>query len=430
MPHGPVMRLARGTLRLQPILEALFQIVQNGGQVGGNGLGADAHAVGGLFQQGAHGAAGAAHLTLQAGQLGAQLTARSLRVGGGFACQTLQHVQLAAQSLQGVHLVAQRAAWLQLAHNAAGLLAGKHAAKIDAALHVAGLAAHDAADVVPHVPVAHGGPVDAGPQHAAVGSRNAAYIGGVGDGFGSGEGVHGDVRHAHLVLLHRGVHAGVVLAISHYAVIFSHDTADEMTAVHNAPHVAVLHDAGNLVAARDAAHPIRAADHTGKADVLQQSCVDTGHTAHGGAAALRHDGAGDGQIVHFTTFLHIPEQPLHRAVLFQMEPGNGVVLALKHPAESGNARKLCAGYIHIRVQHHSSLLAPAVQTAVFRQLEQILRRGNVNSFLVRLLGQSAQGQAGQRHAYRQQDRADFRQFRFQAQRLLSQWPRPRWSRAG
>ena len=152
-------------------------------------------------------------------------------------------------------------------------------------------------------------------------------------------------------------------------MVFSHNAADKVTAVHNAPCVAVLHDAGDFVAARDAAHPIRAADHAGKADVLQQSCVDTGHAAHGGAAALRRDGAGDGQIVHFTTFLYIPEQPLHRAVLLQMEPGNGVMLALKHPAEGGNARKLRAGYIHIGVQHHGAMLAPAVQTAVFRQLK-------------------------------------------------------------
>lgn len=142
-----------------------------------------------------------------------RLLPAALGVIAGAIDQRLQGLQLTAQLLQGVLGVKQCAAGLHLAHDAAALFAGVDRAVVDAALDIAGLAAHDAADVITDVQVAHGAAVEAGADHAGGGTSDTANVGDVSGILGANQIVQRQLREVDFVLVDGGVDVGVVAAL-------------------------------------------------------------------------------------------------------------------------------------------------------------------------------------------------------------------------
>ena len=313
----------------------------------------------------------------------------------------MQHIQLVGQLLQRVLRVKQRTARLHLAHDAAALLAGVDCAVVDAALDIAGLAAHDAADVVANVLVANGAAVQAGAENARGRARDAADIGDVRRTLGADQIIQRQLRKVDFVLVDSGVDAGVVAAVDDNAAVLAYDAADKVRAVDAAAGGAAVDRAAVEVGARDAAHDGRARGNTLEPAIDERTGVAAHDAAHGGAAARRHRAAAHSQIVHHAASLDVAEEARHRAIVHKAQAADGVVVAIKRAAEAGDTSKVHAGQVKVGVQVDGAALAPGVQAAVLDQLQQVIHAVDGDRHLFGLLpfcpdGQGQHQQQGQR----------------------------------
>ena len=372
------------------------------GQVGeGHLLGADADAVCQLVQQAVHRRVGGVYLVLQLVQLSGQLAGGSRRIPVGLVHQPLQGVQFPLQLLQGIGAVLQNAGRLHLPHNAATLLAGMDGAVVHAAFDVARLAACNAAYIVADVVIPHIAPVHAGPDDTGRTAGHTAHVGDVGGALGLEQVFHRQVFQFHFVLAHGGVDVGQIGAPGHHPVVAAGHAADKMVAVHAAADRAPGNNAVGGVGARNAAHLVGAGHGALKTAGVDGAGVFPGNAAHFRPGPARLHRAGDGGLPHGAFGLDVTEQPLHAAVGGQGQAADGVAAALPQAAEAGNAGKSGAGQVDVRVQIYDLVPAPAVQTAIFRQLEQVVGVGEMDG-VVPVLRKDRRGQAGEQKGGAQQ----------------------------
>ena len=327
---------------------------------------------------------------------------RGPRVVQGGVHQVLKVVQLVPQLVQGVLVIFQGELGLQLPGHAAHVFAAQNRPGVGAAVQIAGLAAHHAADVIAHVGIAHRAGVGAALQNAAGPPGDAADVGGGGH----------VLRGVQLL----PVHVGQVLLRLHLGGI-------------DAAGVPALDQAAQ-VPPGDAAHIVLPGDRAaeGAVDDLSSELVDAHHTAHGVAplhAALRGAladdagiAAGDGghfvfpvagpdrglhrQVLDHGPLLHIAEQPPGVAAARDGQAGDGVALAVERPAEGGDGGKAAAAEIDVVSQHHRLSLGPAVQGTLDSQLLQVLRRGDGDGPALLVQGQSGEDLSGQQQGRQQQ----------------------------
>ena len=337
---------------------------------------------------------------MQVVELVAQAAACRAGVIAGAIDQRLQGLQLTAQLLQGVLGVKQCAAGLHLAHDAAALFAGVDGAVVDAALDIAGLAAHDAADVITDVQVAHGAAVEAGTDHAGGSTGDTANVGDVSGILGADQIVQRQLREVDFVLVDGGVDVGVVAAVDDHAVVFTHDAADEVGTVDAAGGGAVVDGAAAQVGTGDAAHNGCAGGNALEPAVDERTGVAAYDAAYGGAAAGGHRAASDGQIMYHAVGLDVAEEARHRAVVNQAQAADGVAVAVKGAAEGGDTGKVNAGQVQVGVQVHRAVLTPGVETAIGDQLQKVFHTVDGDRQLLSLPSFCPDGQ-GQHQQQRQ-----------------------------
>ena len=253
--------------------------------------------------------------------------------------------------------------------------------------------------------IAHRAVVHTVPDHTRGRTGHAAHVRDGGAGLRGGEVLQGQVRQVHVVLLHGGVHVAAVEGSGHRAVVVAHNAAHKVLPVSNAGAGAADDHAGGFVHAGNAAHLGRTGHHAAEPAALNGALVFAGNAAHGAAASAGNHIAGDGQLIDERPLLHVAEEAHGRAVLRQRNAGNAVAAALEFAPEGGNALKIHAGQVNVCIQNHQLVLAPTVQAAALCQVQQILRRGNVNGLLLRLIRrQGCPRQHSQQHAQAEQRR--------------------------
>ena len=265
-------------------------------------------------------------------------------VGGGLGVvqggvdEIVQAVQLGLQLLQTVGGELQGDVRGHLAHDAAHVLAALHLAAVDAACHVAVLAARDAAHVVAHMGIAHRAQVGAALQDAVGIARHAAGVGG--DGVllhvlplqqGIDGALHVLQAGGQVLLADGGVHRRLVGAVQHRSGVLSGDAAGKAGAPHHAGGLAQGDGTAGLVLSGDATHIVAAHDDAGEGAVVNGTGVGTGDTAHLRLGAGGGNVAPDGQVLHHRAGLDAAEKAVAGGAVRQGEAVNMVALMRQMP---------------------------------------------------------------------------------------------------
>ena len=222
----------------------------------------------------------------------------ALGVSGSPAHQAGKGVQLLLKNLQGVLHINYGGGRLHLSHDAAHLFAAEYIRRICTVRKVAGLGSRDAADVVAHLPVAHGFLIAAGADDSGADSGDTADIRHSVGGLRIADGVQGDVGQLHGVLLGGSIDARPVLALANDAHIFTGNAAHKMLALDCPFRQTVLNGAGNRVSSRDAAHIAASGKASPKSTPGNGSTVVSRNAAHFRPAAAGMNLGLHSQVLH------------------------------------------------------------------------------------------------------------------------------------
>ena len=291
---------------------------------------------------------------------------------------------------------------LHLPDDAAHVLAPADAAAVGAQIYLPAAAAGDAAHVIAHVFIAHGGLVGAVEDVAGGVPCHAAHIGG-GIGRprpGKAAEIQGEI-HIHSAEIQRlvgalDVHIGTVLAGDHPALVITGDAAHHAVAKDGAPALGGTNHSAGAVFPGDAPHLAGAGHRPAEGAIHDPSIVFTHDAAHGLAVPLGSHRALDGEGVDLAAGLEDGEQPRRSNTFPDLQSGDGVALPLKGSAKGGDGRKFCAAQVDIPVQDDGLAPGPGVQGAGLGQLDEILCRRDVDA--PRLL--SPDGDAGEEEQHR------------------------------
>mgnify|MGYP006902658621 CR=1 FL=1 len=236
------------------------------------------------------------------------------------------------------------------------------------------------------------------PTRPPTSSRHAADVGDVGGAFSFEHIFQCQVFQLHFVLAYGGVDGGQIGASGHHTVVAAGHTADKVVAVHAAVHGAPADNTVRCVHAGNAADLVGAAHGAGKPAVFDGSGVFTRKTVHIRPGTFRLYGGGQGGLPHHGVLLNVAEQPLHAAVGGEGQSADGVAVSFPAAAEGGNPPEVRPGQVDVGVQINGQALAPAVQPAVFGQLDQVVGgtqvKGGGGFFRQCRRGQTAQKQRG------------------------------------
>ena len=337
------------------------------------------------------GTACAVRLVGESGKPGGQVMGDVPRVVEQGVRFRLQGGKLIAKLLQEGLAVQQRHLRLQLAHNAADILAALHAAAVGAAIQQAALPPGYAADVVADVRIADTALVAAVLEDSGGIARHASYICPAGE-------IGSRVRDG--VFLQHGLGRGFLLqlgGVDAAEIDTLHGAAEVLP--HNAARVQLAGQASRKGAARQLAARfvlsgnapgVRAAPHrAGEGAAQQRSLVAPGHAAHDIARPGGGNGPLHAEILHDRALLDGSEQSLRAAVTREGKAGDGVAAAVKHAAKGGDAGKADSCKVEIGFEHRRFPARPAVERTAFRKGLQILHGADVHRLLLSQRGDGA-----------------------------------------
>ena len=311
-------------------------------------------------------------------------------VAASRAHQTAQIFKLVAQ---GAHVVRGKQGLdmgLDLAHNAAHILAPGDMTFIAAVFHQAAGSAHDAAQIVANVRIAHFASIDAVYKASAGVSGNAAGIlRGIRDAHIRGLGkvqieVQVDILNIHCRIHALGIHGHTAAAGKNRAVIVAHNAAGVVFSGDAALGCAVCQ--GAFTSARHAANIGLALYRAGKGAVFQGTVVFAHDAAGVFPVSFRSDSALNIQVLHHCGGLKNTEQAGRRDTPGHIQIPDGMAAAVKAAAEGGDGFKIRSLQGNICQQINLHIPGPGVQGAVFCKFHQILRRAdgnNANLYILR-----------------------------------------------
>ena len=333
----------------------------------------------------------------------------------------LQGGKLVAELLQKGLAVQQRHLRLQLAHNAANVLAALHAAAVGAAVEQAALPSGHTAGVVADVRIADAALIAAVLEDSGGVARHAPHVRPAGE-------IRGRVRDG--AFLQHGLGCGFLLQLGGVdaAQIDALHGAAEVLA-HNAARVqlagqASLKGAARQLAARfipsGNAAGVRAAPHrAGEGAAQQRSFVAPGHAAHDIARPGGGNRSLHAEILHDRALLDGSEQPLRPAVSREGKAGDGVAAAVEYAAEGGNAGKAHSRKVKIGFEHRRFPARPAVERTAFRKGLQILHGADVHRLLL-----SQRGDGAGEHQHHRGQKGCRRFIPLSFHRVVPPFPRP------
>ena len=319
------------------------------------------------------------------GAIGNGLEAVGNLVGGAAeivqraVCLIAQYVELVEQLSHGSFVVEEPHLRFQLPGDAAHVLTAPDGAAVGAAVQIAGLPPHNAADVVSHMRVAHAARVGAALEDAGGISGNAADVGADRDVFCGVDLIPVEITRIRIGFHLCGVDAAAVFTLDDAAEILPGDPAHIVLAGDGAGKGAVDDLALRFVNSHNAADAVGAGDGSGKGAAGEGAPVAAGDAAErifppGGDGAALHC-----EILHRARGLDIPEQPLHAAAPCDGQAGNGVALPLKAAAKGRDGGEAGAGQVDVGFKADGFALRPGIQRAAAGKADQICRAPDGNN---------------------------------------------------
>ena len=233
--------------------------------------------------------------------------------------------------------------------------------------------------------IANGSIVRAVLQNAFGKSRNAATVGAGGHVFCAVQfvPVNGIQIGRHIGFV--GIDLRTVFAKDNTAVVLTGNSAGVMLTAHIAVDGAVGNFTGAFV---DAGNPTDTGGCryiSAKGTLQNFSAVGADNSADTGGSAAGIHSSGDFQILNNATGLQIPKQTHIGALFFDVQPADGMTVAIKRSAECRHDTGFFQ--MQIRFQNYGFSLRPGIQRTFFCEIIPIIYIGNSNGFFRRECGQ-------------------------------------------
>ena len=285
-------------------------------------------------------------------------------VRGGIVHIFIQQEQLIRNTC-ALHQIQVR---LHLPDNPGHILFPVDAPGVPAAAEVAGLAAGNAAHIIPVVGVAHSAAVNAVQDHALGKAHHAAGVGGnilvLGAQQGQSQAVAGGgkVGKLQLVLTYGDIHFAAAAAVPDEALAVTGDAAGKALALHGTGKTA--RDQAAVVIPHQAAHIVPPADTAGKGAVFNTAPAGAGNAAHivpavgGGQRALH------GQVPDDGLCRDIAEKGLVGAVGGKGQAADLVAVPKEGSGKGGNRFDVFPAEVQVCFQTDRKALGPGIHGAV------------------------------------------------------------------